>query len=99
MSSVSQQVSLKSIAMLFPTSSMQRVYLHGMWQMSRNRRPSEPLGNERNPIRAFSRADAKVGAYLDELTMAPYARKRSFWTDELVKKVIEFRPIEDLVRT
>ena len=38
------RVSLKTIAMRFPPGSIERVYLHGTWQLERGRNPSMLYG-------------------------------------------------------
>lgn len=46
----------KSLAMQWPYGSMERVVLHGAWQESRGRNPSEPYGNIDNPKGALAQA-------------------------------------------
>lgn len=66
--------SLKTVALTFPEYSLERVYLHGLWQMSRGRRPALKLHNQHNPRIAFETARSLVGEKIDRARKTPYWR-------------------------
>ena len=69
-------LSLKTIALHFPAGSLERVYLHGIWQQSRGRNPSESLRNNSNlsPRASFETAEQLIGEYFQSLRRMAYFR-------------------------
>lgn len=57
------RISLKTIAMRFPAGSIERVYLHGTWQIERGRNPSMTYGNHHSTREAYATAKAVLGGY------------------------------------
>jgi hypothetical protein len=84
MSKATCRISLKTIAFLFPSGSLERVYLHGKWQIERGRNPSIGYGNHPTPRQAFVTVDAVLGSYFDEIRHQEYSRQGFFWTEKMV---------------
>lgn len=96
MGTKTERISLNTIAFMFPEESLERVYLHGAWQISRGRRPSLTLPAQRDPRLAFAAATAEVGDYLEKVRGIPYSRQADFWTQERITAILERQDIEDV---
>jgi hypothetical protein len=92
------RISLKTIAMLFPSDSVERVCLHGKWQLGRGRNPSMVFGNHFNAKEAFVAANEMVGGYFDEIRHLPNSRHRHFWHKALITAVQNRVPAQNLPR-
>lgn len=93
------RVSLRTIALLFPPRSVQRVYLHGRWQKSRGRRPCLSLENLQDPRLAYEQAEELVGEYIRSVLSTPYAYGKWQWEGrgrELAKAISEQVPPEEV---
>lgn len=91
------RISLKTIAMMFPSDSIERVYLHGKWQIERGRNPSMVFGNHYNPRNAFVVADEMLGNYFDEIRHQVSSRSEYFWDQEMIDGVMKRTPVRNLV--
>lgn len=91
-----ERISLRTIAFLFPEHSVQRVYLHGLWQRSRNRNPTLTLSNQRDPRLAFEMAQEMVGDYFATIRRIPYSRQAWFWSEERVAAILASGDAEDV---
>lgn len=96
MGTKTERISLNTIALMFPVESLERVYLHGVWQKSRGRRPSLTLSAQRDPRQAFATAAAHIGDYLEKVRGIPYSRQADFWTQERITAILERQDIEDV---
>lgn len=90
------RISLKTIAMLFPSGSIERVYLHGTWQIERGRNPSMLYGNHHSTREAYTTAKAMLGDYFDEIRRQHYARQDFFWDTKMVSDVMNRVPVVEL---
>ena len=90
------RISLKTIAFLFPSGSLERVYLHGKWQIERGRNPSMFHGNHPTPRQAFAAVDAVLGTYFDEIRHQECSRRRWFWHEAMVDGVTKRTPVSKL---
>ncbi len=81
------RISLKTIAFLFPSGSLERIYLHGKWQIERGRNPSMNYGNHPTPRQAFVAVDEMLGKYFDEIRHQEYSRQDFFWNERMVEAV------------
>lgn len=90
------RISLKTIAFLFPVGSMERVYLHGKWQIERGRKPSMNYGNHPTPKEAFAAVDAILGNYFDDIRRQNYSRWDSFWNSQMIAAVLRKDPVHTL---
>lgn len=95
-----KRASLRTIALLFPPGSLQRVYLHGRWQKSRGRQPCLSLENLRDPRLAFEQADALVGEYIRSVLSQYGANNAWFWTngsgEEYAQAIMKSVPPRDV---
>lgn len=82
--------SLKTIGMFFPPGSAHRLYLHGIWQLSRDKNPTMLPDGETNAWRAFAHAELECGVYIEEILELPYPRDASFWTETRVKAMLNY---------
>jgi hypothetical protein len=80
------RLSLKTIALMFPEHSIQRIYLHGKWQMSRGRNPSLNTHNQNDPKLSFQVAKAIVGEYFDDIFAEPFSRHDFFWRNYFLRE-------------
>jgi hypothetical protein len=96
MSKATIRISLKTIAMRFPAGSIERVYLHGTWQMERGRNPSMLYGNHHSARVAYAAAKAMLGSYFDEIRRQHYARQDFFWSDQMIVDVTNRVPVREL---
>lgn len=90
-----ERKSLKTIANRFPFGSLEYVYFHGVWQLSRGRRPSTCYGNHQTAKESFEHAEALVGDYLESVRRLPYSRYWP-WSYELVEAIQLRRPLGEL---
>ena len=90
------RVSLKTIAMMFPPSSVERVYLHGKWQTKRGRNPSMIFGNYPTPRQAYTAVDELLGKYFDEILNQHYSRQDLFWDSEMIANIKNRVPVREL---
>lgn len=90
------RISLKTIAMMFPPSSAERVYLHGKWQIERGRKPSMNFGNHPTPRQAYAAVNEVLGSYFDEIRNQHYARQDFFWSDEMISAIKNRTPVQEL---
>ncbi len=91
-----KRISIKTIAFLFPEGSLERVYLHGTWQIERGRNPSMRYGNHRSTRTAYEELKSSLGLYFDEIRRQEYSRHDFFWTDEMITAVQRRVPVGDL---
>lgn len=96
MGTKTERISLNTIAFMFPVESLERVYLHGAWQISRGRRPSLALRGQRDPRKAFETAKARVGDYLEQVRRIHFSRQVDFWTEERIAAITERQHIDDV---
>jgi hypothetical protein len=89
-------ISLKNIALLFPAGSLERVYLHGKWQIERGRNPSMNYGNYPTPRHAFVALNEMLGAYFDEIRHQEYSRQHWFWRESMIEGVKDRIPVSKL---
>lgn len=90
------RISLKTIAMLFPYDSAERVYLHGKWQKERGRHPSMNYGNHPTPKQAFAAVEEMLGKYFDEIRHQDYSRHDYFWSEDTIEGVMKRISVCDL---
>jgi hypothetical protein len=90
------RISLKTIAMLFPSSSAERIYLHGKWQQERGRNPSMRFGNHPTPRQAYAAVDETLGKYFDEIRNQHYSRQDFFWNNEMIADIKNRIPVCEL---
>ena len=96
MGKVTVRISLKTIAFRFPEGSLERVYLHGLWQLGRGRNPSMYFGNHPTPQHAFEAADEMLGSYFNEIRQQVYSRQDWFWNEAMVQAVLNRAKVTDL---
>lgn len=89
------RLSLKTIAFRFPPGSMERVYLHGIWQKSRGRNPSLLFGNHTDTLTAFESAKEGVGDYLEKVRRLPFSRHWP-WSNHLVHQIRNRAPVSEI---
>jgi hypothetical protein len=82
------RISLKTIAFRFPEGSLERIYLHGKWQLERGRSPSMNFGNHPTPRHAFAAVDTLLGSYFDEIRHQVCSRQDWFWNEAMVEGVM-----------
>lgn len=90
------RISLKTIAFLFPSGSLERIYLHGKWQLERGRNPSMNYGNHPTPRQAFVAANQMLGKYFDEIRHQECSRQDWFWNKKMVDEVKKRTPVSKL---
>lgn len=90
------RISLKTIAFLFPAGSIERIYLHGKWQIERGRNPSLTYGNHRTARTAFLQAQEMVGPYFDEIRRQHFSRQDFFWHPEMIIAIQKKSPVTEL---
>ena len=90
------RISLKTIGFRFPAGSLERIYLHGKWQLERGRAPSMCFGNHRTPREAFAAVDALLGEYFDEIRHQVCSRQDWFWSEAMVEAVIRQVKVPEL---
>ena len=90
------RISLKTIAMRFPPGSIERVYLHGTWQLERGRNPSMSYGNHQSTREAYAAAKTMLGPYFDEIRQQHCARQDFFWDSRMVADVMNRVPVSEL---
>ena len=90
------RISLKTIAMRFPVGSIERVYLHGTWQIERGRNPSLLFGNHHSAREAYQAANAMLGDYFNEIRRQHYARHDFFWDAQMILDVMNRVPVHQL---
>lgn len=90
------RISLKTIAMRFPPGSIERVYLHGTWQIERGRNPSMLFGNHYSTREAYQTAKTMLGTYFDEIRRQHYSRQDFFWDEQMITNVINRVPVRKL---
>jgi len=83
------RLSLKTIAWSFPSGSVERVYLHGMWQRERGRQPTLLYGNHTNPRLAFASAQLLIGPYIESVRKIPFSRTHDWsnWVEKIMNRV------------
>lgn len=96
MGKASIRLSLKTIAMLFPYGSMERIYLHGRWQLHRGRNPSMLFGNHQTANAAYVATKDMHEEYFDEVFRQHYSRQDFFWSTEMVLAVQNHVPVPHL---
>jgi hypothetical protein len=90
------RISLKTIAFLFPTGSLERIYLHGKWQIERGRNPSMNYGNHPTARQSFKAVEEMLGNYFDEVRHQEYSRQDFFWNERMIKAVKAREPVISL---
>ncbi len=90
------RISLKTIAFLFPVGSMERIYLHGKWQIERGRNPSMTFGNHQTARDAYVTINDMLGSYFDEVRHQEYSRHRFFWSDNIITSIQKKKPVSEL---
>lgn len=82
-----ERYSLKTISSQFAWESIERCYLHGMWQQERGRNPTMLYGNHTDPKEAFASAQAMIGEYIESVLRIPFSRHHdwSIWAEPIVK--------------
>ena len=90
------KISLKTIAFLFPSGSLERIYLHGKWQIERGRNPSMNYGNYSTPRQAFAAVDEMLGKYFDEIRHQECSRQNFFWHERMIEAVQQRMPVSKL---
>lgn len=96
MSKATIRISLKTIAMRFPPGSIERVYLHGTWQIERGRNPSMLYGNHWSAGKAYTAAKDMLSTYFDEIRRQHNARQSFFWDDQMIHDVMNRVPVREL---
>ena len=91
------RISIKTIAMRFPAGSIERVYLHGTWQIERGRNPSMVYGNHHSTREAYATAKAMLGVYFDEIRRQHYARQDFFWNSQMISDVMNRTLVRELL--
>ena len=89
-----RRYSLKTIAMNFPSGSMERCYLHGLWQKERGRNVTLLYGNHTKPREAFASAEMILSEYIAAIRKKPFSRCHNWstWVAKVMKRV----PVEDI---
>lgn len=90
------RISLKTIAMRFPPGSIERVYLHGTWQLERGRNPSMLYGNHHSTSEAYAAVRDVLETYFNEIRRQHKARQNFFWSDQMVSDVMNRVPVRKL---
>ncbi len=80
--------SLKTISLSFPAGSIERVYLHGMWQRDRGRNPTLLFGNHTDAKEAFAAATEMVGPYIESVRQKPFSRYHDWsrWVHMIISR-------------